>query len=105
MFRAGAIRHNIEVQHALQEQALLQYETAILAALEDVENALVAYAQEQQRRQALLDATHAAQRAVTLARDAYASGLSDFLNVLEAERSVLSLQDQLAQSTGRAPPI
>lgn len=101
MFRAGAIRYNIEVHNALQEQALLQYEATILAALEDVENALVAYAQEQQRRQALVEATHAAQRAVTLARDAYASGLSDFLNVLEAERSVLSLQDQLAQSAGQ----
>lgn len=61
----------------------------------------MAYAQEQQRRQALTEAMHAAQRAVNLARAAYTSGLSDFLNVLEAERSLLSLQDQLAQSEGQ----
>jgi NodT family efflux transporter outer membrane factor (OMF) lipoprotein len=101
IFRAGAIRQNIEVQNALQEQALLQYEATVLAALEEVENALVAYAQEQQRRQALTDATQAAQRAVNLAHNAHASGLSDFLNVLEAERSLLSFQDQLAQSEGQ----
>lgn len=100
LFNAGAIRANIAVQNALQEQALLQYEVAILTAIEEVENALVAYAQEQQRRQALVEATQAAQRAMELARIQYASGLSDFQNVLEGQRSLLSFQDQLAQSTG-----
>ena len=51
IFKGGAIRQNIEVQSALQEQALIQYEAAILGALEEVENALVAYAEVQQRRQ------------------------------------------------------
>lgn len=100
LFKAGVLRANLAVQNALQEQALLHYEATILTALEEVENALVAYAQEQQRRQALLEATQAARRAVELARTQYASGLSDFQNVLEGQRSLLSLQDQLAQSTG-----
>ncbi len=50
IFKAGAIRQNIEVQSALQEQALIKYEAAVLSALEEVENALVAYAEEQHRR-------------------------------------------------------
>ena len=100
-FKGGAIRQNIEVQNALQEQALEQYEATILAALEDVENALVAFAEEQERRQALAEATQAAQRAAELARDQYASGLIDFQIVLDAERSLLSSQDQLAQSRGQ----
>jgi NodT family efflux transporter outer membrane factor (OMF) lipoprotein len=94
------IRPNIKVQSALQEQALLQYETAVLNALEEVENALVACAQEQRRRDNLREAMKAAQAAAELAQYKYQAGLTDFSNVLDAERSLLSFQDQLQQSDG-----
>jgi len=100
IFKAGAIRQNIEVQSALQEQYLIAYEAAVLNALEEVENALVAYAEEQQRRQALIEATQAAQKAVELAQYKYQTGLTDFSQLLDAQRSLLSFQDQLAQSEG-----
>jgi len=100
IFDAGAIRQNIKVQSALQEQALIQYESAILGALEDVENALVAYADEQYKNDNLSEATQAAQTAVELAQHEYKAGLTDFGNVLDAQRSLLSFQDQLAQSNG-----
>ncbi|MBN2312777.1 MAG: efflux transporter outer membrane subunit [Sedimentisphaerales bacterium] len=99
-FDAGTIRQNIEVQSALQEQALFQYETAVLGALEEVENALVSYAEEQVRRESLREATKAAERAVELAVYNYQAGRTDFSNVLDAQRSLLSFQDQLAQSDG-----
>ncbi|MEW6376727.1 MAG: TolC family protein, partial [Thermodesulfobacteriota bacterium] len=101
IFKAGAIRQNIEVQSALQEQYLIAYEAAVLGALEEVENALVAYGEEQQRRDDLRKATQAAQKAVELAQHKYKAGLTDFSNVLDAERSLLSLQDQLVQSEGK----
>ncbi len=100
IFKAGAIRQNIEVQSALQEQYLIAYETAVLSALEEVENALVAYAEEQQRRQSLIEATQAARKAVGLAQYKYQTGLTDFSQLLDAQRSLLSFQDQLAQSEG-----
>lgn len=100
IFEAGSIRAHIEVQSALQEQALIRYEAAVLGALEDVNNALTAFAEEQVRRQSLAAAVHAAQRALDLAGDQYASGLIDFQVVLDAQRSLLSLQDQLALSEG-----
>jgi len=100
IFRGGAIRQNIKVQTALQEQALIQYESTVLRALEEVENALVAYAKEQRRRESLSKATVAAQRAAVLARDVYQAGLVDFNNVLDAQRALLIVQDQLAQSEG-----
>ncbi len=100
VFDAGAIRQNIEAQSALQEQALIQYEATILSALEDVENALVSYAEEQHRRGALNEATQAAQRAAELAQNNYQAGLADFSDVLDAQRSLLSFQDQLTQSNG-----
>lgn len=98
LFDAGAVRKNIAVQSTLQEQALIQYEATLLTALEEVENALVAYAEEQRRREALRKAVQAAQRAVELAEVQYGAGLTDFLRVLDAQRSLLSFQDQLAQS-------
>jgi len=100
IFDAGAIRRNIEVQNARQEQALINYESTVLQAQEEVENALVAYAKEQQRRSALAKATAAAKRADLLARDQYQAGLVDFNDVLDAQRSLLSFQDELAQSSG-----
>ena len=100
IFDAGAIRQNIKVQSALQEQALIQYESAILGAMEEVENALVSYADEQSRMDNLSEATQAAKTAVELAQNKYQAGLTDFSNVLEAQRSLLSFQNQLAQSSG-----
>lgn len=100
VFDGGAIRQNIEVQSALQEQYLIAYETTVVTALEEVENILKAYAEEQQRRQALADAAIAAGQAVKLARNKYEAGLTDFNGVLDAERSLLSYQDELAKSEG-----
>lgn len=98
LFDAGRIRHNIAVQDALQEQALIAYESAVRAALLDVENALAAYAGEQNRRVAVRDAVQAAQSAAGLAASQYSAGLIDFQAVLDTQRSLLNLEDQLSQS-------
>jgi NodT family efflux transporter outer membrane factor (OMF) lipoprotein len=100
VFRGGTLRQKIEVQSALQEQALVQYEAKILTALEEVENALVAYAREQEKRSALRDGEEAARNAAGVAEQKFEAGLSGFVDVLDAQRSLLSFQDQLAQSNG-----
>ncbi len=98
IFDTGRIRQNIEVQNAIQEQALLAYEASVLQALAEVEDALTAYAEEQVRQRSLMAAVGAAWRAVEIAEDQYKSGLTDFQNVLNGQRALLSLQDQLAKS-------
>jgi outer membrane protein TolC len=100
IFDAGAIRQNIKVQTARQEQALIQYESAVLNAQEEVENVLVAFAKEQRRRESLFKATEAARQADLLARDQYQAGLVDFNNVLITQLALISFQDQLVQSDG-----
>ena len=100
IFDAGAIRQNIKVQSALQQQALAQYESTILSALEEVENTLTAYANEQTRRVNLYEATHAAEKAALLASQEYEAGLADFSDVLESQRTLLSFRNQLVQSDG-----
>jgi NodT family efflux transporter outer membrane factor (OMF) lipoprotein len=98
IFDAGHIRANIHLQTARQEEALAAYEQALLAAFEDVENALTAYAHEQVRRQSLARAVEADQKAVRLAEDLYRHGLADFLRVLESQRSLYQSQDALIES-------
>jgi multidrug efflux system outer membrane protein len=98
IFTAGRIRQNIKVQDARQEQSLIRYEQTVLTSLEDVENALVACGKEEEHHQALMQSEAANRRAVELADERYRSGLVDFLNVLETQRSLLAVQDDLARS-------
>jgi NodT family efflux transporter outer membrane factor (OMF) lipoprotein len=98
IFDAGRIRANIAVQDARTEQQLSTYEQAVLKALEDVENALVAYSREQMRRVKLADAVAANQQAVALANELYRTGLGTFLNVLDSQRALFASQSDLAQS-------
>lgn len=101
LFAGGQVVGAIEAQGAVRDQALASYQSTVLSALGEVENALVAYAEEQNRRQALADGAAAAQRALVLAQDQYGSGLIDFQVVLDAQRSLYLLQDQLAASEGQ----
>jgi len=98
IFSGGRIRQNIKVQDARQEQSLIRYEQVVLTSLEEVENALVACAKEEEHHQALIQSEAANRRAVELADQRYRSGLVDFLNVLETQRSLLAVQDDLTRS-------
>jgi NodT family efflux transporter outer membrane factor (OMF) lipoprotein len=98
VFDAGRIRSNIRVENARQEQALVRYEQSVLTALEDVENALVGYGKEHQRRQSLQRAVAANRRSVEMANQLYDRGLTDFLDVLEAQRALFASEDALVQS-------
>jgi len=98
IFDAGRIWSNIRVQNARQEQALATYEKIVLTSFEDVENALVAYAKDQTRRVSLEQAVTASQSSLEISRQLYANGLTSFINVLDAERSLYQSQDDLVQS-------
>lgn len=98
LFDGGRIRQKVAVQTALQEETLGAYEAAILKALKDVEDALVAYANEQERCRALRAAEEAGMSAFQLARAKYESGLIDFQTVLDTQKSLLTVQNTLASS-------
>jgi multidrug efflux system outer membrane protein len=99
IFDAGRIRSNIELQKAIQKETLLAYQKTILIAFQDVENALIAYAKDQQRHAALIDAVTANRKAVKLSTLLYTEGQIDFLNVLDAQRSQNSSEQALVIST------
>ncbi len=98
LFDAGRRRHGVEAQDARAEQAFVRWERTVLAALEETENAMTVFVREQTRRSSLLEAAAQARRAVELAQTQYTEGLSDFQTVLDSERELADLEDQLAES-------
>jgi len=98
IFQGGQIVGTIEVRNAQAQQALLTYRQTILTALEDVENAIVAFTRERNRRETLAEAVRSNQRAFDHATALYERGLADFLNVLLAQRNLYQTQTDLAQS-------
>ncbi len=98
IFTAGRIRSTIKVSEARQEQALIAYERTVLTAYEEVANALVSYARVRERRESLTRAMQASATSVELSQDLWTRGLTDFLNVLDSQRALFLLQDQLAES-------
>lgn len=101
IFRAGAIKRNIEVQSTVADQLLVNYKSLVLSALEEVENAMASCFYEKIRRDHLKKALESAERSLELSREQYNSGLVDFRTLLDAQKSLLSLQDQLTQSEGQ----
>jgi len=98
VFTGGKIRSNVAIQDARVQEAFAAYHAAILTALEETENALVSYSNEQTRRDRLSATVEADQEAFELATVQYRAGLSDFLAVLDAQREMYANQDLLAQS-------
>ncbi len=98
IFYRGRIRRQIEIQTEAQEQALAGYESTVLSALEEVENAIVLLANARSRRVSLEAAVEASRVAAELARQRYSTGLTSYQTVLDTERTELSAEDGLESS-------
>lgn len=101
LFDQGRNRAAIEVRNARRDQALAAYEHAVLAALGEVENGLVAFIEERKTVRILEEAVVSGVQAVKIANGLYQTGLTGFLNVLQSERALYQSEDQLAQSEQR----
>jgi multidrug efflux system outer membrane protein len=97
-FDLGRVRNRIQAARAQADAELAAYERTVLIALEETENALVDFGSEQARRDYLRASEKSATRALELARQRYEGGVADFFPVLDAERTQLGLQAQLARS-------
>lgn len=98
LFDAGAAQGQLLAQQAVLEQARAAYQSTVLTALKDVEDALIALDKDQERLKQLQDAADAAEVAALLAQNRYASGLIDFQTVLQTQRTLLSAQDSAASA-------
>lgn len=99
VFQGGRLRQLVAAQDARAEQAAVAWESSVLLALEETENAMTAYVREQSRRDALAFAADQARGAVAAAQSQYREGLSDFQSVLDSERALAGLEDEVADSS------
>jgi len=98
LFQGGSIQANIHVQQALRDQSVLAYRKTVLTALQEVEDAMVGESNEYKRRGSLVEAVTANRRAVDLSTKLYTAGQTDFINVLNAQRSLLQSESELTLS-------
>jgi NodT family efflux transporter outer membrane factor (OMF) lipoprotein len=98
IFEAGRLQANVRLQTELQRQSFLSYQRTLLVALQDVENALINYEKDQQRRESLVAAVDASRRSLNISTSLYTEGQTLYLDVLTAQRSLISSEDALVQS-------
>jgi NodT family efflux transporter outer membrane factor (OMF) lipoprotein len=92
----GTLDALVDVADLQTHEQLVRYKRTILAAVQDVDAAISNYRAQQDRLGNLEHALVASQRAVALANQRYERGLTDFLNVLDAERQGYELEQQYA---------
>ncbi len=94
----GRVRAEVQAQTAVQEEALATYEKTVLNSFEEAETAIVTYTQEQSRHEALGEELAENRRSLDLANGLYAAGRVNYLDVLDAQRSLYQSEDELAAS-------
>jgi NodT family efflux transporter outer membrane factor (OMF) lipoprotein len=99
IFAGGRLRNTLELRDAQQQEAAIAYHKTVLQAWHDVVNALVAHRLEQDRRARLRAQADHSRQALDLARTRYNDGVTDFLTVLDTERTLLQAEQQHAAST------
>lgn len=97
-FDLGRVHQRIKQREAATDGALARYEQTVLRALEETDASLTDYAKARVKQGHLQSSATASAEAATLARVRFDSGVADFLTVLDAERTMLEAEDQLAQS-------
>ncbi|MFZ1960791.1 MAG: efflux transporter outer membrane subunit [Methylovirgula sp.] len=98
LFEGGRLKSTLDLRGAQQQEAAIAYHETVLKAWHDVVNALVAYRTEQQRRLSLRRQVEHASAALNLARSRYSDGVTQFITVLDAQRTLLSAEQQLTMS-------
>src|SRR5438128_2736662 len=93
----GRVKAEVDAAQAREDAARAQYGRAVLAATEDIETSLARYRAARLQVERLQEASAASERAAELARLRFREGVTDFLQVLDAERTELDAQDRLAE--------
>jgi NodT family efflux transporter outer membrane factor (OMF) lipoprotein len=99
IFEGGRLKSQLALRKSQQREAAVKYQQTVLTAWTEVDDALTAYEAEQRRREQLIEAVKQNRRALALAQSRYQAGVSDFIEVLDAQRSQLTTEQLLAIST------
>ena len=94
----GRVKAGIRASDARTQASLAVFEQTVLRALEETQTAVSNFSRREINRANLLEAASASAEAAELARLRFDAGVDDFLDVLDAERTMLQAQERLAQS-------
>ncbi|MDQ6646808.1 MAG: TolC family protein [Pseudomonadota bacterium] len=92
------VRANLHANEARTDAAKANYQQSVLLAIEDIDNAVTGFNQQRVRVTHLIEQGSQSRRAADLARIRYQEGATGFLELLDAERTQLAAQDDLAQA-------
>ena len=101
LFHGGTLKQNVKLQDALAREMQAQYENTVLKAAGEVQDAMAGIVQEKDRKEKLIRGRENAQEAYDLAENRYQAGLSDYLPVLDSERTLLDMKRQENYSRGQ----
>ncbi|HEY2378986.1 MAG TPA: efflux transporter outer membrane subunit [Gemmatimonadaceae bacterium] len=96
LFDLGRVKQRVDLARSRASEAQADYNATVLRALEETQVALVSYDRAHARLAILGEAVRSSQRASALAEQRFEAGLTDFLQVLDAERTLLDAENQLA---------
>jgi NodT family efflux transporter outer membrane factor (OMF) lipoprotein len=102
IFEGGRLKGTLQLREAQQQEAAIVYKQTVLQAWREVDDSLVTYDAEQQRRDRLTEAVSMNERALSIARQRYKAGALDYLDVLNVQRQLLEAQSNLEQSRAAA---
>jgi multidrug efflux system outer membrane protein len=97
-FDIGSARARLRGVEGVTRESAAEFEQVVLRALEETENALVGYREDQQRLIKLVEQARESSRAAAIARVRYREGAADFLALLDAERTELQAEDAVAEA-------
>lgn len=96
LFDLGRVKQRVNLAESHADEAQTEYSATVLRALEETQGALVNYDRAHARLAILEDAVQSSRRAADLAQQRFEAGLTDLLQVLDAERTLLDAENQLA---------
>ena len=99
IFEGGRLRATLALREAQQQEAAITYRKTVLSAFQEVDDALTGFAAEQRRRDRLDRSVQASRRALDIANQRYIRGLSNYLDVLTAQKTLLTNEQQWVDST------
>lgn len=105
IFTAGRLQREVDAQRARADQAADHFRQTVLTSLAETEDALASVAKSRERLRSLAASQDASRRALDLARSKFQGGLEDFLSVLEAQRNLLLIEEEVVsghQAEGEA---
>ncbi len=98
----GSLSANLHAADAKQQAAMTQYQQAMISAFSDVERSVTAYSEQEKVWQSLEKSGKANNHIVQIAQERYEAGISSLLDVLDAQRSLYNMQNQVTIAKAKA---